>query len=228
MKYREDLPAALKYLTFDLQGGLKIGICGRTGSGKSSTVLALFRGIDQHLITGKILIDGVDTTIPMHHVRESMSIVTQDPFLWHRSIRENLDVINERTDSEIWETLKLVEMHDAVSALEGKLDHLVQVVDEESFSKGQRQLLCLVRALLRKRKIIVLDDMDHISDEKIRHVADTQMKDLTVLAIAHRISTIVNYHKILVLDNGSIAEFDDPTIRSACCYSGHLPSRPCP
>ncbi|KAJ7747845.1 P-loop containing nucleoside triphosphate hydrolase protein [Mycena metata] len=215
MKYREDLPLALKNISFDLKGGLKIGICGRTGSGKSSTVLALFRGIDQHLVTGKIVIDGVDiSTVPMHHVRESMSIVTQDPFLWHGSIRENLDVTNERTDSEIWETLKLVEMYDAVSALEDKLDHLV--VDEESFSKGQRQLLCLARALLRRRKIIVLDEstssMDHITDEKIRHVVDTQMKDLTVLAIAHRISTIVNYDKILVLDSGSIAEFDDPKV----------------
>ncbi|KAJ7759637.1 P-loop containing nucleoside triphosphate hydrolase protein [Mycena metata] len=215
MKYREDLPLALKNLSFGLQGGLKIGICGRTGSGKSSTVLALFRGIDQHLITGKILIDGVDiSTVPVHHVRESMSIVTQDPFLWHGSIRENLDVANERTDSEIWEILKLVEMYEAVSALDDKLDHLV--VDEESFSKGQRQLLCLARALLRKRKIIVLDEatssMDHITDEKIRHVVDTQMKNLTVLAIAHRISTIVNYDKILVLDSGSVAEFDNPKV----------------
>ncbi|KAJ7364775.1 P-loop containing nucleoside triphosphate hydrolase protein, partial [Mycena albidolilacea] len=208
MKYREDLPLALKNLSFDLQGGLKIGICGRTGSGKSSTVLALFRGIDQHLVTGKILIDGVDiSTISQKQLRDSMSIVTQDPFLWHGSIRDNLDVTNARTDSEIWETLKLVEMHDAVSALDDKLDHLV--VDEESFSKGQRQLLCLARALLRKKRIIVLDEstssMDHITDEKIRHVVDAQMQGITVIAIAHRIC-------ILVLDSGSVAEFDDPKI----------------
>ncbi|KAJ7186396.1 P-loop containing nucleoside triphosphate hydrolase protein [Mycena filopes] len=231
MRYREDLPLALKNLSFELRGGLKIGICGRTGSGKSSTVLALFRGIDQHLVTGKILIDGVDiSTLPLHHLRQSMSIVTQDPFLWHGSIRENLDVVNEHTDSEIWETLKLVEMYETVSALvhaspsrcsypscrfqDDKLEHLV--VDEESFSKGQRQLLCLARALLRKRRIVVLDEstssMDHVTDEKIRHVVDTQMKDLTVLAIAQRISTIINYDKILVLDSGSIAEFDDPKV----------------
>ncbi|KAJ7224728.1 P-loop containing nucleoside triphosphate hydrolase protein [Mycena haematopus] len=211
MKYRDDLPQALNNLSFSIQGGVKIGICGRTGSGKSSTVLALFRGIDQHLVTGKIVIDGVDiSTVSIKRLRESMSIVTQDPFLWHGSIRENLDVTNARTDSEIWETLKLVEMYDAVSALDDKLDHLV--VDEESFSKGQRQLLCLARALLRKKRIIVLDDMDHITDEKIRHVVDTQMQGLTVLAIAHRISTIVNYDKILVLDNGSVAEFDHPTV----------------
>ncbi|KAF7360909.1 hypothetical protein MSAN_01120800 [Mycena sanguinolenta] len=215
MKYRDDLPLALKNLSFDLQGGQKIGICGRTGSGKSSTVLALFRGIDQHLVTGKIVIDGVDiSTVPIKRLRESMSIVTQDPFLWHGSVRDNLDVTNARTDAEIWETLKLVEMYDAVSALDDKLDHLV--VDEESFSKGQRQLLCLARALLRKKKIIVLDEstssMDHITDEKIRHVVDTQMQGLTVIAIAHRISTIVNYDKILVLDNGSVAEFDSPTV----------------
>ncbi|KAJ7448600.1 P-loop containing nucleoside triphosphate hydrolase protein [Mycena galericulata] len=213
MKYRGDLPLALQNLSFGLQGGLKIGICGRTGSGKSSTVLALFRGIDQHLVTGKITIDGVDVaTIPLNQLRKSMGIVTQDPFLWHGSIRENLDVRNERSDSEIWETLKLVEMYDAVSALDDKLDHLV--VDEESLSKGQRQLLCLARALLGKKKIIVLDEstssMDHITNEKICHVVDTQMQGLTVLAIAHRISTIVNYDKILVLENGTIAEFDTP------------------
>ncbi|KAJ7764164.1 P-loop containing nucleoside triphosphate hydrolase protein [Mycena maculata] len=215
MRYRDDLPPALKNLSFELQGGLKIGICGRTGSGKSSTVLSLFRGIDQHLVTGSIVIDGVDiSTVPLKKLRESMSIVTQDPFLWHGSIRENLDITNERTDAEIWEALKLVEMHDAVSGLDDKLDHLV--VDEESFSKGQRQLLCLARALLRNKKIVVLDEstssMDHITDEKIRHVVDLHMKGFTVIAIAHRISTIVNYDKILVLDSGSIAEFDNPTV----------------
>ncbi|KAK7017726.1 P-loop containing nucleoside triphosphate hydrolase protein [Favolaschia claudopus] len=213
MKYREDLPLALSKISFDLRGGQKIGICGRTGSGKSSTVLSLFRGIDQHLVSGQILIDGLDiSTISIKHLRESMSIVTQDPFLWHGSIRENLDVTNVHTDSEIWDTLKLVEMYDAVSALDDKLDHLI--VDEESFSKGQRQLLCLARALLREKKIIVLDEstssMDHITDGKIRHVVDTQMQGLTVVAIAHRISTIVNYDKILVLDRGTVAEFDDP------------------
>ncbi|KAF8171015.1 P-loop containing nucleoside triphosphate hydrolase protein [Mycena galopus ATCC 62051] len=215
MKYREDLPLALKALSFDVPGGLKIGICGRTGSGKSSTVLALFRGIDQHLVTGKIVIDGIDiSTISLTQLRESMSIVTQDPFLWHGSIRENLDVTHTCSDSDIWETLKLVEMYETVSALDDKLDHLV--VDEESFSKGQRQLLCLARALLRKKKIIVLDEstssMDYITDEKIRHVVETQMQGLTVLAIAHRISSIVNYDKILVLDGGTIAEFDDPLV----------------
>ncbi|KAJ7036384.1 P-loop containing nucleoside triphosphate hydrolase protein [Mycena alexandri] len=215
MRYREDLPPALKNLTFEINGGLKIGICGRTGSGKSSTVLSLFRGIDQHLVTGKIVIDGVDiSTIPLNKLRGSCSIVTQDPFLWHGSIRENLDISNERTDAEIWEALEHVGMRDAVSVLDDKLDHLV--IDEESFSKGQRQLLCLARALLKNKKIVVLDEstssVDHITDERIRHLVDSQMKAFTVIAIAHRISTIVKYDKILVLDNGSIAEFDDPTV----------------
>ncbi|KAJ7734086.1 P-loop containing nucleoside triphosphate hydrolase protein [Mycena metata] len=211
MRYREDLPQALKNLSFEVNGGLKIGICGRTGSGKSSTVLSLFRGIDQHLVTGKILIDGVDiSTIPLKKLRQSSSIVTQDPFLWHGSIRENLDINNERTDAEIWEALEHVGMHDAVSALDDKLDHLV--VDEESFSKGQRQLLC--QSVYNRHGIAIDwdDSMDHITDEKIRHVVNSQMKGFTVIAIAHRISTIVNYDKILVLDKGSIAEFDDPTV----------------
>ncbi|KAJ6612057.1 P-loop containing nucleoside triphosphate hydrolase protein [Mycena sp. CBHHK59/15] len=207
MKYREDLPLALKNLSFTLQGRLKIGICGRTGSGKSSTVLALFRGIDQNLVTGKIVIDGLDiSTVPLKQFRDSMSIVTQDPFLWHGTIRENLDVTNAYTDAEIWET--------QTGRDDDKLDHLV--VDEESFSKGQRQLLCLGRALLRKKKIIVLDEstssMDHITEEKIHHIVNTQMQGLTVLAIAHRISTIDNYDKILVLDSGSVAEFDNPKV----------------
>ncbi|KAJ7910972.1 P-loop containing nucleoside triphosphate hydrolase protein, partial [Mycena leptocephala] len=168
------------------------------------------------LVTGKIDIDGVDiSTVPLNHLRDSMSIVTQDPFLWHGSIRENLDVTNAYTDSEIWETLKLVEMYDAKAGIQdNKLDHLA--VDEESFSKGQRQLLSLPRALLRQKKIIVLDEstssMDHGTDEKIRHVVDTQMEGLTVVAIAHRISTIVNYDKILVLDSGCVAEFDHPKV----------------
>ncbi|KAJ7717538.1 P-loop containing nucleoside triphosphate hydrolase protein [Mycena maculata] len=197
MRYRDDLPPALKNLSFELQGGLKIGICGRTGSGKSSTVLSLFRGIDQHLVTGSIVIDGVDiSTVPLKKLRESMSIVTQDPFLWHGSIRENLDITNERTDAEIWEALKL----------DDKLDHLV----------ANGSCSSLARALLRNKKIVVLDEstssMDHITDEKIRHVVDLHMKGFTVIAIAHRISTIVNYDKILVLDSGSIAEFDNPTV----------------
>ncbi|KAJ7624899.1 P-loop containing nucleoside triphosphate hydrolase protein [Roridomyces roridus] len=213
MRYR---PAAgAQNISFALEGGSKIGICGRTGSGKSSTVLSLFRGIDQHLVTGSIVIDGVDiSTVSLKKLRESMSIVTQDPFLWHGSIRENIDVGGEHNDAEIWEVLKHVEMFDAVSALDDKLDHLV--VDEESFSKGQRQLLCLARALLRNKKIMVLDEstssMDHVTDEKIRHVVDSQMKSFTVIAIAHRISTIVNFDKILVLDNGFIAEFEEPQV----------------
>ncbi|KAF8191031.1 P-loop containing nucleoside triphosphate hydrolase protein, partial [Mycena galopus ATCC 62051] len=205
----------LKNISFHLQGGLKIGICGRTGSGKSSAVLVLFRGIDQNLVTGKISIDGVDiSTVPLKLLRDSMSIVTQDPFLWHGSIRENLDVTDACTDSELWEILKLVDMHEAVSALDDKLDHLV--IDEESFSKGQRQLLCLARALLKKKQIIVLDEstssMDHITDEKIRHVVDTQMQGITVLAIAHRICTLWSSNSILVLESGSVVEFDDPKV----------------
>ncbi|KAF7339150.1 hypothetical protein MVEN_01992000 [Mycena venus] len=252
MKYRDDLPLVLKNLSFDLQGGLKIGICGRTGSGKSSTVLALFRGIDQHLVTGKIAIDGVDiATIPLNQLRSSMGIVTQDPFLWHGSIRENLDVRNERTDSEIWETLKLVEMYDAVSALvfNSSESPILTLADETAYrmtsliiSLSTRKAsqrgngscsvspgLCSVRRkssfsmsppqgeytslffhLEQTPKTIFKRSMDHITNEKICHVVDTQMQGLTVLAIAHRISTIVNYDKILVLENGTIAEFDAP------------------
>ncbi|KAL7413440.1 P-loop containing nucleoside triphosphate hydrolase protein [Mrakia frigida] len=214
IRYREELDLALDSVSFSLEGGKKIGICGRTGSGKSSTLLALFRAIDHGLMSGQILIDGIDiSTLPLHQLRDSMSIVTQDPFLVGTlSVRDNLDLDGRYSDDEIWEALRSVGMADVISELPEKLESLA-IVDEESFSKGQRQLLCLARCILRKRQIVVLDEstssMDHLTDQMIKKVI-AEMKDQTVLAIAHRISTIIDYDLILLLDDGKVAEFDAP------------------
>ncbi|KAG9077703.1 hypothetical protein FS749_010374 [Ceratobasidium sp. UAMH 11750] len=157
MSYSKELPPALRNLTFTIPAGCRVGICGRTGSGKSSTINALFRTVESGLVTGKLLVDGVDIRdLPLKSLRSSLSIVPQDPFLWHSTVRENLDIEGISGDAEIWQALERVGMKDAVSALENQLDTVLQ--DTVAFSRGQRQLLCMARVLLRKRKIVILDE----------------------------------------------------------------------
>ncbi|KAG8779497.1 hypothetical protein FRC16_003410, partial [Serendipita sp. 398] len=154
LKYGENLPSVLKKISFTIKPGMKVGICGRTGSGKSSTVQALFRSVDPSLIKGRIAIDGVDiSTLPLRLVRGSMSIVTQEPFLWHDSIRNNLDVESKHSDDQIWGALEQVGMKGTIQVLPEKLDAVIE--DSGSFSRGERQLLCLARVLLRSRRIVV-------------------------------------------------------------------------
>ncbi|KAG9093810.1 hypothetical protein FRC06_011370 [Ceratobasidium sp. 370] len=213
MSYSKELPPALQNLTFKIPGGCRVGICGRTGSGKSSTVNALFRTVESGLVTGKLLVDGVDVRdLPLKSLRSSLSIVPQDPFLWHSTIRENLDVEGITGDAEIWQALDRVGMKDAVSALENQLDTVLQ--DTVAFSRGQRQLLCMARVLLRKRKIVILDEatssMDPQTDQKVGEIISKELQGCTILSIAHRIATIVNFDLILVLDDGKLAEIGAP------------------
>ncbi|KAG8697376.1 hypothetical protein FRC09_007907 [Ceratobasidium sp. 395] len=213
MRYSEDHPPALRNLSFRIKGGLRVGICGRTGSGKTSTINALFRTVDSSLVSGKLLVDGIDVNeLPLEVLRSSLSIVPQEPFLWHSTIRENLNIDEACSDDEIWRALERVGMKTAVSALDQKLDTVLE--DSTSFSRGERQLLCMARVLLRKRKIVILDEasssMDLKTDEKVRQIVQEELKDCTVLAVAHRIATIIDFDLILILDNGEIVETGAP------------------
>ncbi|KAF8312074.1 P-loop containing nucleoside triphosphate hydrolase protein [Clavulina sp. PMI_390] len=156
-KYRDDLPLALKGISFVVRGGQKIGICGRTGSGKSSTVLSLFRAMDQSLVGGHIFLDGVDiATVPLALLRNSISLVSQEPFIWHAPLREILDIDGLHSEQKIWETLDRVGLKQAVSDMPDKLDSIIE--DGGSLSRGQKQLLCLARILLRGSRVVVLDE----------------------------------------------------------------------
>ncbi|KAG8697410.1 hypothetical protein FRC09_007892 [Ceratobasidium sp. 395] len=213
MRYSEDHPPALRNLSCRIKGGLRVGICGRTGSGKTSTINALFRTVDSSLVNGKLLVDGIDVNeLPLEVLRSSLSIVPQEPFLWHSTIRENLNIDEACSDDEIWKSLERVGMKTAVSALDQKLDTVLE--DSTSFSRGERQLLCMARVLLRKRKIVILDEasssMDLKTDEKVRQIVQEELKDCTVLAVAHRIATIIDFDLILILDNGEIVETGAP------------------
>ncbi|TFY51002.1 hypothetical protein EVJ58_g10787, partial [Rhodofomes roseus] len=164
-------------------------------------------------VSGQISIDGVDIhSLSRSHLRKALSLVAQDPFVWHASIRSNLDPEEVHADAEIWVALDRVGMSDAVAELPEKLDTVLE--DGGSLSKGQMQLLCLSRVLLRRRKIVVLDEasssLDLHTDEKIRAVIRTELSDCTVIAVAHRIATIVDFDVILVMDDGELVEHGTP------------------
>ncbi|KAJ7589613.1 P-loop containing nucleoside triphosphate hydrolase protein [Mycena floridula] len=157
LQYQADADPAVNGVSFTAAAGQKIGICGRTGSGKSSLIMALFRAVDPSLMSGQVFIDGVDTqTIPLTKLRDSMSLVAQSPFIWHAPLRHNLDPNGTSTDKDIWMALEKIGLGNAVSDLPNKLE--TDLDDGGSLSAGQRQLLCLARVLLRRRKIVVLDE----------------------------------------------------------------------
>lgn len=217
LHYEEGMPYVLDNLTFSVSSGQKLGICGRTGSGKSSTVFALLRGLDTaNLVHGQILIDGVDiATVPVKRLRESISTVSQTPFLLYASLRDNilLGCREGIDDQQIWDALDLVGMKEAVQHLDGQLDAVVSA-DGLQFSGGERQLLCIARVLLQRRRIVVLDEatssMDMSTDRKLLEVLQTSLRDVTVISVAHRISTIIEYDNVMVMDNGRIAEIGMP------------------
>lgn len=214
-RYRPELDFVLKDISITINPREKIGICGRTGAGKSSLLLALFRIIEP--CSGKILIDGVDITkIGLHDLRSSIAIVPQSPDLFEGTLRENIDPLGEHQDVDIWTALQHVHLKSYVEDLPEGLDSPVQE-GGASLSAGQRQLLCFARALLYKSKILVLDEatsaVDLDTDSEIQDIIrGPTFNDVTILTIAHRLNTIIDYDRILVLAEGSVAEFDSPTI----------------
>jgi len=200
---------ALDNLTFSVRGGEKFGICGRSGSGKSSFILALFRMIE--ISSGTMLIDGIDlSTIPRQEIRAKLNAISQDPYFIAGTIRLNLDPYASNDDTALISALQKVQLYDTIMA-NGGLD---ADLDLDSLSHGQRQLFCLARAMLRKGKIIVLDEatssVDRKTDELMQRIIREEFKDHTVIAVAHRLETILDFDRIAVLDRGMLRECDTP------------------
>ncbi|XP_075950709.1 ATP-binding cassette sub-family C member 4-like isoform X2 [Anarhichas minor] len=209
--YSGDGPLVLKDISATFQPNEKVGIVGRTGAGKSSLVSALFRLAEPQ---GKIYIDGVLTSeIGLHDLRQKMSIIPQDPVLFTGSMRKNLDPFNQHSDEDLWKALEEVQLKSVVEELPGKLE-TVLAESGSNFSVGQRQLVCLARAVLRKNRVLVIDEatanVDPRTDELIQKTIRDKFSECTVLTIAHRLNTIIDSDRILVLDSGTIQELDRP------------------
>ena len=266
-RYRPDLEPVLKGVSFAVSPGEKVGIVGRTGAGKSSLALALFRGLEAE--QGQILIDGIDISkIGLHDLREAITIVPQDPTLFTGTLRSNLDPFGMFSDEHIFKALRRVHLikpdtsgsttpitpsglnvldisaatleSDAAPGLfqdnQNIFYKLESPVSESgsNLSQGQRQLLCLARALLKNPRVLMMDEatasIDYATDTKIQETL-RELNDNTIITIAHRLQTIIDYDKVLVLDHGEVIEFDHPWVlinkengnfRSMCNNSGHF------
>ncbi|KAF9423916.1 Canalicular multispecific organic anion transporter 2 [Podila epigama] len=248
-RYREGLDLVIKDISFEVQPGEKVGIVGRTGTGKSSLTLALFRiveaansvwakashngadldsdptkkdevadleKVDVEEDGGSIWIDGIDiSTVGLKYLRQHLAIIPQDPTLFIGTVRENLDPFNELQDADLWEALERAHLKEHIASLAGGLSFKV-TQNGDNFSVGQRSLICLARALLRKTKILVLDEataaVDVETDELIQKTIRKEFADRTILTIAHRIKTVMDSDKILVLEKGRVEEFESPSV----------------
>ncbi|XP_009357290.2 ABC transporter C family member 3 [Pyrus x bretschneideri] len=212
VRYAPHMPLVLRGLTCTFLGGMKTGIVGRTGSGKSTLIQTLFRIVNPS--TGKILIDGIDiSSIGLHDLRSRLSIIPQDPTMFEGTVRSNLDPLEEYTDEQIWEALDKCQLGDEVRKKEGKLDSTVSE-NGENWSMGQRQLVCLGRVLLKKSKVLVLDEatasVDTATDNLIQQTIRQHFTDCTVITIAHRITSVLDSDMVLLLSHGLIEEYDSP------------------
>ncbi|KAI1316226.1 hypothetical protein EDD11_010273 [Mortierella claussenii] len=215
MQYSPDDPPVIRDVSFHVKPREKIGIVGRTGAGKSTLAVAFFRFME--LTAGKITVDGIDISkLGVHDLRSSLTIIPQDPVLFIGTIRTNLDPFNEHDDAALWATLKRVHLiaeDGTESSSIGNLDSEVQE-NGNNFSQGQRQLIGLARALLKQSKIIILDEatasVDHETDARIQATIREEFKESTLLTIAHRLRTIIDFDKVLVMDHGQVVQFDTP------------------
>lgn len=212
VRYDPMLKPVLKHVNAYIEPGQKVGICGRTGSGKSSLSLAFFNMVD--IFEGKIVIDGIDICkLPLQTLRSRLSIILQDPVLFSGSIRFNLDPEKTCTDDRLWEALEIAQLKNMVKALPGGLDAVV-TEGGENFSVGQRQLFCLARAFVRKSSILIMDEatasIDMATENILQKVVMTAFTDRTVVTIAHRVHTILTADLVIVMKRGNILEYDKP------------------
>ncbi|KAI9987887.1 hypothetical protein PInf_024142 [Phytophthora infestans] len=208
LRYRPGLPRVLRGLTFSVNAKEKVGIVGRTGAGKSSLIVGLMRLVE--LDAGSITIDGVDISkIGLHDLRSNIAITPQDPVLFSGTVRSNLDPFDQFSDDQIWTSVKRASLQKAITSLD-------DVVDEKgsNFSVGECQLLSIARALLKRSKVILMDEatasIDPETDRQIQQSIREEFRDCTTLTIAHRINTILDSDRILVMEKGSVAEFGSP------------------
>uniref|UniRef100_A0A8C1VBV0 ATP-binding cassette, sub-family C (CFTR/MRP), member 8b n=1 Tax=Cyprinus carpio TaxID=7962 RepID=A0A8C1VBV0_CYPCA len=214
VRYDSSLKPVLRHVSAHIRPGQKVGICGRTGSGKSSFSLALFRMLDT--IEGQIVIDGIDIAkLPLQTLRSKFSIILQDPILFSGTIRFNLDPERKATDQMLWEALEIAQLMPVVKALPGGLDAMV-TEGGENFSQGQRQLFCLARAFVRKSSILIMDEatasIDMATESILQKVVMTAFADRTVVTIAHRVHTILGSDVVIVMKHGAILEYDEPDV----------------
>ncbi len=214
LRYQEYGVDVLKNVTINIKPKEKIGIVGRTGSGKSTLLISLLRIVEA--AEGNIIIDGIDVAkIGLEDLRTKIAIIPQEPILFVGTIRENIDLFNKNTDDEIWRALDSVHLGQFIRKFPLKLDATV-IENGKNFSVGQRQLFCICRAILSKTQILVLDEataaVDLQTDKLIQKTIKDNFKDLTVLTIAHRLNTIMEADKILVMDAGKVMEFAPPLV----------------
>ncbi|KAL2087480.1 hypothetical protein ACEWY4_016308 [Coilia grayii] len=211
--YYPDGPIVLKNMSATFRPKEKVGIVGRTGAGKSSLISALFRLAEPE---GQILVDGVQISeLGLHDLRQKMSIIPQDPVLFAGTMRKNLDPFSEHSDQDLWNALEEVQLKSVVEELPERLESVL-AESGSNFSLGQRQLVCLARAVLRRNRILIIDEatanVDPKTDELIQRTIREKFRECTVLTIAHRLNTIIDSDRILVLDAGHIQEYDEPHI----------------
>ncbi|KAG6637775.1 ABC transporter C family member 3-like isoform X1 [Carya illinoinensis] len=213
VRYAPHMPFVLRGLTCTLPGGMKTGIVGRTGNGKSTLIQTLFRIVEP--TAGQIMIDGINISlIGLHDLRSRLSIIPQDPTMFEGTVRTNLDPLEEYADEQIWEALDKCQLGDEIRKKEGKLDSTV-IENGENWSMGQRQLVCLGRVLLKKSKVLVLDEatasVDTATDNLIQETLQQHFSNCTIITIAHRITSVIDSDMVLLLNNGLIEEYDSPT-----------------
>ena len=212
VKYRPNTPIVLKNLNFEILPGEKVGVVGRTGSGKSTLCLSMFRLLEAS--SGNICIDDIDISeIGLEMLRKNLTIIPQEPTIIEGTLRENIDPSNNFTDEQIKNILYDVGLDDFM--VDKNLDYEIEN-NGNNISIGEKQLICIARALIKKSKIILMDEatanIDYKTESFLQNSINEQLKDCTVITIAHRIKTIINYDKILVLNNGEIVEYDSPQI----------------